>query len=166
MKHDQIDARYILSLNLNEQLIIMEHKMHKVKESWPVLCQLSKVNVNLTRQWSHGNNHFSIQHLLITMACIWIWTQFEFHYSSCFCLFYLCNISMPHFFKNLNFFINLGKSCYIIQSWLGNNDFACWTEIKNFEIFQWIAFLSQKLHLVKFAIDILSGKVKFLKVCI
>ena len=25
---------YILSLNLNEQLIVMEHEMQKVKESW------------------------------------------------------------------------------------------------------------------------------------
>ena len=33
MKHFQIDARSILSLNLNEQLMIKVHKMHNVTNS-------------------------------------------------------------------------------------------------------------------------------------
>ena len=43
-----------------EQLIVMVHKMQQVKESQPALCQLRKVNVNLTRKWSHNNSQSKI----------------------------------------------------------------------------------------------------------
>ena len=48
------DTKYILSFNVNEQLMIMVHTTHKVKERARLYLQRCFVNVTRPDKWSHN----------------------------------------------------------------------------------------------------------------